>query len=118
MVQVAPVAQLRPQAPQLLLLVCVFTQLPPQLVRPIAQVVPQVPRLQTWPPGQEGVDELGAGGARQVGHLLRRVDEPLEVVLGQLAGPESLVAQGFDGCHKRVACWNVEQQGIGINGAW
>ncbi len=49
-VQVAPVGHARPQAPQLVLLVCVFTQVPPQSVWPVGQ--PQRPAVQVWPPPQ------------------------------------------------------------------
>ena len=46
------VLQTRPQEPQLLLSVCVFTQTPEQFVSPDWQLTAHVPPLQTWPEAQ------------------------------------------------------------------
>ena len=46
---------------------------------------------------QQVGDEVVAHGLREVGHVLRPVDEPLEVVRRQLGGAVGRVPQGDDG---------------------
>jgi hypothetical protein len=53
--QVCPIAQTRPHAPQLLLSVCVFTQVPEQLVCPALHIIVEgrhVPAVHVCPAGQ------------------------------------------------------------------
>jgi hypothetical protein len=50
--QTSPDGQARPQAPQLFGPLCLLTQTPPQLVRPVPQAATQTAETQAWPAPQ------------------------------------------------------------------